>query len=93
MRIKSASSPSRAAMMSGEEGQYLTDRLTDETIDSIKKVDTYHKQWQNMPHYAAMVESMDENVRRPLQVPEQENLSENTIVVFPCRTAHLDNVE
>ncbi len=112
----------------GEEGEYLTDRLTDETIDFIrknkdnhffsflsfytvhlpmqgkpekvekyrdklsemnysgkefiKKGDTYHKQWQNMPHYAAMVESMDENVGRLLQFLEQENLSENTIVVF-----------
>ncbi len=112
----------------GEEGEYLTDRLTDETIDFIKKnkdnpffvylsfytvhlpmqgkpgkVDkyrnkrsemnysgeefikegeTYHKQWQNMPHYAAMVESMDENVGRLLQLLEQENLSGNTIVVF-----------
>jgi arylsulfatase A-like enzyme len=35
-----------------------------------------------MPHYAAMVESLDENVGRLLQVLEQENLSENTIVVF-----------
>ncbi len=112
----------------GEEGEYLTDRLTDETIrfiqnnknqsffaylsfytvhlplqgkpekvekyrkklaqmnysgeEFIKKGETYHKQWQNMPHYAAMVESMDENVGRLLQVLEQENLAENTIVVF-----------
>ncbi len=112
----------------GEEGEYLTDRLTDETIgfikrnkdssffaylsfytvhlpmqgkpekvekyrnklsemnysgkEFIKKGETYYKQWQNMPHYAAMVESMDENVGRLLQVIEQENLSENTIVVF-----------
>jgi arylsulfatase A-like enzyme len=112
----------------GVEGEYLTDRLTDETIDFIrknkdtaffsflsfytvhlpmqgkpdkvekyrnklaqmnydkqefvKKGETYHKQWQNMTHYAAMVESLDENVGRLLQVLEQENLSENTIVVF-----------
>jgi arylsulfatase A-like enzyme len=112
----------------GEEGEYLTDRLTNETIDFIKKNkdnpffaylsfytvhlpmqgkaekvekyrlkaaqmkyseqefikkgETYHKQWQNMPHYAAMVESMDENVGRLLHVLEQENLSKNTIVVF-----------
>ena len=111
-----------------EEGEYLTDRLTEETINFIrtnkdnpffaflsfytvhlpmqgkpdkvekyrnklsqmnysgeeffKEGDTYYKQWQNMPHYAAMVESMDENVGRLLQVLEQENLSENTIVVF-----------
>jgi arylsulfatase A-like enzyme len=112
----------------GVEGEYLTDRLTDETIDFIRKNkdtaffsflsfytvhlpmqgkpdkvekyrnklaqmnydeeefvktgETYHKQWQNMTHYAAMVESLDENVGRLLQVLEQENLSENTIVVF-----------
>lgn len=111
-----------------EEGEYLTDRLTDETIGFIKenkdapffaylsfytvhlpiqgkpeKVEkyrkkrsemdysgdafikigeTYHKKQQNMPHYAAMVESMDENVGRLLQVLKQESLSENTIVVF-----------
>ncbi len=112
----------------GKDGEYLTDRLTDETIDFIKqnkgqsffaylsfytvhlpmqgkpekvekyrnklaqmnysgeefikRGDTFYKQCQNMPHYAAMVESMDENVGRLLQVLEQENLSENTIVVF-----------
>ncbi|NCU32400.1 MAG: hypothetical protein EOM23_05610, partial [Candidatus Moranbacteria bacterium] len=46
----------------------------------IKKGETFHKQWQNMPHYAAMVESMDENVGRLLHVLEQENLTKNTIV-------------
>ncbi|WP_372949742.1 sulfatase [Mariniphaga sp.] len=112
----------------GEDGEYLTDRLTDETIhfiqnnkdqsffaylsfytvhlplqgkpekvekyrnklaqmnysgeEFIKKGETYHKQWQNMTHYAAMVESMDENVGRLLQVLEQKKLSENTFVVF-----------
>jgi len=111
-----------------KEGEYLTDRLTDETIDFIsknkenpffaylsfytvhlplqgkpekvekyrkklaqmnysgeeliKKGETYHKIWQNMPHYAAMVESMDENVGRLLDWLEKENLAENTIVVF-----------
>lgn len=115
-------------LVDGNEGEYLTDRLTDETIKFIKdnkaqpffaylsfytvhlpmqgkpeKVEkyrhkrsemnysgeafikqgeTYHKQWQNRPHYGAMVESMDENVGRLLQVLEQENLTENTMVVF-----------
>ena len=110
------------------EGEYLTDRLTDETINFIKneqehpffvclsfytvhlpmqgkpekvekyrqkvteknydgeefirKGDTYHKKWQNMPHYAAMVESMDENIGRLLKLLEQEHLSDNTIIVF-----------
>jgi arylsulfatase A-like enzyme len=112
----------------GKDGEYLTDRLTDETIsfiknnknqpffaylsfytvhlpmqgkpekvekyrnkltqmnytgaEFIKKGDTFYKEWQNMPHYAAMVESLDENVGRLLRFLEQENLSENTIVVF-----------
>ncbi len=112
----------------GNEGEYLTDRLTDETIsfirenkdnpffsflsfytvhlplqgkpekvekyrnklaqmnydgpEFIKIGETYHKQWQNMPHYAAMVETMDKNVGRLLEVLEEENLSGNTIVVF-----------
>lgn len=112
----------------GEEGEYLTDRLTEETIkfikknkdspffaylsfytvhlpmqgkpekvtkyrdkisemsysgkEFIKKRNTYHKNWQNMPHYAAMVESMDENVGRLLTFLEREKLTENTIIVF-----------
>jgi len=48
----------------------------------IKKGDTYYKHWQNMPHYAAMVESMDENVGRVLKFLEKEKLAENTIIVF-----------
>lgn len=35
-----------------------------------------------MPHYAAMVESMDENVGSVLELLEKENLAENTIIVF-----------
>jgi arylsulfatase A-like enzyme len=112
----------------GNEGEYLTDRLTDETIsfiknnkgqpflaylsfytvhlpmqgkpekvekyrnklslmdytgeEFVKRDDTFYKQWQNMPHYAAMVESLDENVGRILDWLEKENLAENTIVVF-----------
>lgn len=110
------------------EGEYLTDRLTEETIsfiknnkdrpflaylsfytvhlpmqgkpekvekyrkkieekhndgeEFIKKGNTYYKEWQNMPLYAAMVESMDENVGRLLKLLDTEGLSENTIVVF-----------
>jgi arylsulfatase A-like enzyme len=112
----------------GEDGEYLTDRLTNETIgfikrnkdnpffaylsfytvhlpmqgksekvekyrdklsemnysgkEFIKQGDTFYKQWQNIPHYAAMVESMDENVGRVLKFLRKENLDENTIVVF-----------
>ena len=112
----------------GPKGEYLTDRLADETIkfikqnngkpffaylsfytvhlpmqgkpDKVKKYrkklsemdykgkefvkrgDTYYKQWQNMPHYAAMVESMDENVGRVLKTLKNKGVDQNTIVVF-----------
>uniref|UniRef100_UPI003216BF20 sulfatase n=1 Tax=uncultured Draconibacterium sp. TaxID=1573823 RepID=UPI003216BF20 len=112
----------------GYEGEYLTDRLTDEVIGFIKqnksepffaylsfytvhlpmqgkpeKVKKYQeklaamkysgeefskegKTWfknrQNMPHYAAMVESMDENVGRLIAAIDELGLTENTIVVF-----------
>ncbi|MDX8340687.1 sulfatase [Draconibacterium sp. IB214405] len=112
----------------GYEGEYLTDRLTDEVIQFIRqhkdstffaylsyytvhlplqakpeKVKKYQdklaemnysdeesfnegKTWfkniQNMPRYAAMVESMDENVGRVLDVLDELGLAENTIVVF-----------
>ena len=112
----------------GEDGEYLTDRLTDEVIHFIEqerqapffaylsfytvhlplqgkpeKVDKYKKKlaltqftetgfiqngktWfknhQNMPHYAAMVESMDENVGRILETLQKHGLDKNTIVVF-----------
>ncbi|WP_215225097.1 sulfatase [Echinicola shivajiensis] len=112
----------------GYEGEYLTDRLTDEVISFIEqnkeapffaylsfytvhlpmqgkpdKVEKYReklqktdfsnkefdkngktwvKQQQNMPHYAAMVESMDENVGRILATLKKLKLDENTIVVF-----------
>ena len=112
----------------GPKGEYLTDRLANETIkfikqnrekpffaclsfytvhlpmqgkpekvekyrkklsemeykgeEFLKKGDTYYKQWQNMPHYAAMVESMDENVGRVLETLEDKGIAQNTIVVF-----------
>jgi arylsulfatase A-like enzyme len=112
----------------GPKGEYLTDRLTNETVkfikqnnekpffaylsfytvhlpmqgkpDKVKKYrkklsemdykgkefvkrgNTYYKQWQNMPHYAAMVESMDENVGRVLETLEDKGITQNTIVVF-----------
>lgn len=111
-----------------KDGEYLTDRLTDETINFIKnnkdqpffaflsfytvhlpmqgkpekvekyrdklsqmnyageefvkRDETFYKQRQNMPHYAAMVESLDENVGRILDWLEKEKLADNTIVVF-----------
>lgn len=111
----------------GPEGEYLTDRLTSETIRFIsanrekpffaflsfytvhlpmqakqKKIDkyadklsetdrqpasatdaqTFHKTQQNTPRYAAMVESMDENVGRLLGALQENGLSKNTVVIF-----------
>ena len=112
----------------GYEGEYLTDRLTDEVIhfieqqkeepffaylsfytvhlpmqgkpekvkkyenklaamnsekvEFISKGNTWYKNIQNMPHYAAMVESMDENVGRVLATLGKLELSKKTIVVF-----------
>ncbi len=112
----------------GYEGEYLTDRLTDEVIqfiknkknapffaylsfytvhlpmqgkpEKVKKYNqkfaekfndeesfskegkTFYKNRQNMPHYAAMIESMDENIGRVLETLKKQGLSENTIIVF-----------
>lgn len=112
----------------GQNGEYLTDRLTDEVIgfidqhkstpffaflsfytvhlplqakpEKVKKYknklsgmafdgepfskvgNTYIKNWQNIPEYAAMVESMDENVGRLLKFLEENGLAKNTIIVF-----------
>jgi arylsulfatase A-like enzyme len=94
-----------------EEGEYLTDRLTDEAIRfvSAKREDpfflylpfyTVHSPLQakadkkaaykamqgNEAHgnanYAAMIESLDENVGRLLATLDELGLSENTLVVF-----------
>lgn len=43
---------------------------------------TYHKLQQDVATYAAMVESLDENVGRILQALKENELDENTIVVF-----------
>ena len=112
----------------GPEGEYLTDRLTDEVIryisepkekpffvylsyytvhlplqakaekiakyrrklsravpaDSsfVKKGETYHKLVQDIPAYAAMAESLDENIGRLLDTLHRSGLDERTIVVF-----------
>jgi len=112
----------------GPDGEYLTDRLVDETIsfmkeekenpflaflsfytvhlplqgkpekvekykrklkhlkykgdDLIEHESTYFKNHQNDPVYAAMVESMDENIGRLLESIKQLGLDKNTIVVF-----------
>ncbi|MGQ7867765.1 sulfatase [Sunxiuqinia sp. sy24] len=47
-----------------------------------KEGKTWYKKHQNRPHYAAMVESMDENVGRVLQSLKEMGIDKNTIVVF-----------
>ncbi|MFK5974312.1 MAG: sulfatase [Flavobacteriaceae bacterium] len=115
-------------IIDGYEGEYLTDRLTDEVIhfinqnskepflaylsfytvhlpmqgkpEKIKKYQkklsrmsysgnefdknegTFYKSHQNIPTYAAMVESMDENVGRVLKALEEKGIADNTIVIF-----------
>ncbi len=95
----------------GPDGEYLTDRLTDEAIAFIKKnrkkpfflylphfavhtpiqakenlVKKYqHKtpgNGQNNPRYAAMVESVDQNVGRILAALDSNGLDQNTVVIF-----------
>lgn len=112
----------------GPEGEYLTDRLTNELIcylqtpkerpffaylsyytvhlplqakaEKIRKYErkleqikmgeshfmeqgkTFHKLQQDIPTYAAMVESLDENIGRILQALKDSGLDENTIIVF-----------
>ncbi len=112
----------------GPEGEYLTDRLTDETIKYMaqkreqpffaflsfytvhlplqgkaekvekyqKKLNqirldgegfsqqdqTYIKYHQDNPQYAAMVESLDENIGRLMGFLSQTGLERNTLVIF-----------
>ncbi len=112
----------------GPEGEYLTDRLTEETIKFISSAGkepffaflsfytvhlpleakkekvayyqdkstqnseldteydfdgkTYTKNHQNHPVYAAMVESLDENIGRLMKALADLGLEENTLVVF-----------
>lgn len=112
----------------GPEGEYLTDRLTEETIrfisrkrekpffallsyytvhlplqgkeEKVKKYrekrrrisyegpafdlqnQTYLKNHQDNPTYAAMVESLDENIGRLMQTLSQTGLDRNTLVIF-----------
>ena len=95
----------------GEPGEYLTDRLTDETIAFIKDnkdnpfflylphfaVHTPLEAKQEMirkyeavpeelrqgdPIYAAMIESVDESVKRVMQTLEELDLADDTVVIF-----------
>jgi len=95
----------------GPDGEYLTDRLTDEAIQFVTdnksnpfllyipfytvhtpimaKEELYQKfkdkkgsNGQSNPEYAAMVYSMDENVGRLLTHLKEQDLEENTLVIF-----------
>ena len=95
----------------GPEGEYLTDRLTNEAIAFVEKakdtsffvylpyytvhtplmgkealVEKFKKKkgsnGQNNAKYAAMVASMDENVGRLLDALKENNLEENTLIIF-----------
>ena len=95
----------------GPEGEYLTDRLTDEAIrflDSSRKkpfflhlsyyavhsplqakkemVAKYERKQpsgrQNNPQYAAMVETVDQNIGRIVDKLEAIGLDKNTLIVF-----------
>ena len=100
-----------ANCVSEKEGEYLTDRLTDEAIrflqqskdepfflylpfytvhSPLQAKDASKKKWdlvegqpgQSNSSYAAMIESMDENVGRLLKTLDDLSLSKNTLVVF-----------
>ncbi len=96
----------------GKPGEYLTDRLTDETIkfiDANKEkpffvylpyyavhiplqakqdlIEKYKKindprGLQKNPVYAAMIETLDENIGRLMKKLKELNLEENTVVIF-----------
>jgi arylsulfatase A-like enzyme len=105
----------------GKEGDYLTDRLTDEAIKVIEdpavkpfflymayytvhvpieakpEIVEYYKRKvkpgmrHTNPTYAAMVQSMDENVGRILQSLEKRGVSDRTIVIFTSDNGGLIN--
>ncbi len=95
----------------GHEGEYLTDRLTDEAIDFIERnkehpfflylphyavhtpiqaedslISIFRNKepdgGQNNPVYAAMIKSLDESVGEILMELKNQNLLNNTIVIF-----------
>jgi arylsulfatase A-like enzyme len=135
----------------GPEGEYLTDRLTDETIQLLRRRDTdrpfflhlcyyavhtpiqskpeliakyqakaralgldkldpmevgeqfpcLHKQGRNVvrrrfqsdPDYAAMVQTLDENIGRLMDELDAQGLSEDTLVVFTSDNGGLSTAE
>ncbi|TRX60018.1 sulfatase [Fulvivirga sp. M361] len=93
-----------------EEGDYLTDKLTDRAINYITEQDTFFmmlcyysphvpiegpehlvEKYVNKrggdtglpnPHYAAMVESIDENIGRLIDQLRKEDKLNNTLIIF-----------
>jgi len=104
-------SPYTISLEAKTEGEYLTDRLTDEAIQFVadnkeqrfflylpfytvhsplmgkpELVEKYKNKkgskGQNDPVYAAMIQSMDENVGRLLDVLESLDLTDDTMIIF-----------
>jgi arylsulfatase A-like enzyme len=104
----------------GKQGEYLTDRLTDDAIRFIREnrdrpflvylshyavhtpleapealINKYKPLTENTridPVYAAMVESVDQNVGRILASLDNLGLSENTVVIFASDNGGLERV-
>lgn len=104
----------------GQEGEYLTDRLTDEAISFIKEnkdrlflvylthyavhtpleapealVEKYRPLVKNTridPVYAAMVESVDQNIGRVMETLDELGLNNNTVVIFASDNGGLESV-
>jgi len=55
--------------------------LTD-ADNAVREYDSWHHAQQDNPAYAAMVESMDENVGRILEALKVSGLDQNTVVIF-----------
>ena len=60
--------------------------------DSIQEGERYSRKQQDNPIYAAMVESMDENVGRILDYLQESGLADNTIVVFMSDNGGLSTI-
>ncbi|MFD1772109.1 sulfatase [Sphingobacterium suaedae] len=101
-----------AAIPDGKEGEYLTDRITDEAIDYIRRQkekapfflylsyyavhtplqapDSLKSQYKGVygtgerdyPVYAAMIESLDDNIGKLVAELKHQGLSDNTILWF-----------
>jgi arylsulfatase A len=107
-------------LVGGREGEYLTDRLTDETISFIRqqkdkpffaylsyyavhvpleapqeKIEKYKVKLLDSkinPTYAAMVESVDDNVGKLVKFLESNNLIKNTVIILASDNGGLEEV-